>query len=175
MQLQQLQRVDACPSFRFIPNITASKKEHEIITTNADELLVLKKEIIVKPRKTENKIREGQKAYLKKDLDPAELKFLTTSGFKEVKEKSISGKNEIYLVIEDKNESPSHIICIKEIADYLKQFTQDIQTYRTVKPDIVFVVGGYGSSNTNNLYFIANEKTGGLPEFSWQCCYLASP
>lgn len=25
-------------------------------------------------------------------------------------------------------------------------------------PDIVFVVGGYGSSNTNNLYFIANEK-----------------
>ena len=47
-------------------NITASKKEHEIITTNADELLVQKEEIIVKPRKTENKIREGQKAYLKK-------------------------------------------------------------------------------------------------------------
>ena len=90
----------------------------------------------------ENKIREGQKAYLKKELSPAELKFLTTSGFKEVKEKSISGKNEIYLVIEDKNESPNHIICIKEIVDYLKQFTQDIQTYRTVKPDIVFNANG---------------------------------
>ena len=123
-------------------NITASKKEHEIITTNADELLVQKKEIIIKPKKTENKIRQGQKAYLKKELNPAELKFLTTSGFKEVKEKSISGKNEIYLVIEDKNESPSHIICIKEITDYLKQFTQDIQTYRTVKPDIVFNANG---------------------------------
>ncbi len=123
-------------------NITASKKEHEIITTNADELLVLKKEIIVKPRKTENKIREGQKAYLKKELDPAELKFLTTSGFKEVKERGISKKNETYLVIEDKNESPIHIICIKEITDYLKQFTQDIQTYRTVKPDIIFNANG---------------------------------
>ena len=123
-------------------NITASKKEHEIITTNADELLVQKKEIIIKPKKTENKIRQGQKAYLKKELNLAELKFLTTSGFKEVKEKSISGKNEIYLVIEDKNESPNHIICIKEIADYLKQFTQDIQTYRTVKPDIVFNANG---------------------------------
>jgi hypothetical protein len=123
-------------------NITASKKEHEIITTNADELLVLKKEIIVKPRKTDNKIRDGQKAYLKKELDPAELKFLTTSGFKEVKERGISKKNETYLVIEDKNESPTHIICIKEITDYLKQFTQDIQIYRTVKPDIVFDANG---------------------------------
>jgi hypothetical protein len=123
-------------------NITASKKEHEIITTNADELLVQKKEIIVKPRKTENKIREGQKAYLKKELSNAELAFLVASGFKEVKERGISKKKEAYLVIDDKNESPSHIICIKEITDYLKQFTQDIQTYRTVRPDIVFNANG---------------------------------
>jgi len=123
-------------------NITASKKEHEVITTNADELLVQKKEIIVKPRKTLNKIRDGQKAYLKKDLDQSELKFLTTSGFKEVKERGISKKKETYLVIDDKHESPNHIICIKEIVDYLKQFTSDIKTYRSVKPDIVFDANG---------------------------------
>jgi len=123
-------------------NITASKKEHEIITTNADELLVQKKGLIAKPKKSENKIREGQKAYLKRELNQTELKFLTTSGFKEVKERGISKKNETYLVIEDKNESPTHIICIKEITDYLRQFTQDIQTYRTVKPDIVFSANG---------------------------------
>ena len=123
-------------------NITASKKEHEIITTNADELLVQKKESIIKSKKIPNKIKPGQKAYLKKELGEAELKFLQTSGFKEVKEKSISEKNEVYLVIEDKNESPSHIICIKEISDYLKQFTQDIQTYRSVKPDLVFDANG---------------------------------
>lgn len=122
--------------------INASKKEHEIITTNADELLVQKKEILVKPKKTKNKIRQGQKAYLKRELGLAELKFLETSGFKEVKEKSISGKKETYLVIEDKYESPCHIVCIKEIVDYLKQFTQDIQTYRTVMPDIVFNANG---------------------------------
>ena len=151
-------------------NITASKKEHEIITTNADELLVQKKEIIVKPRKTENKIRQGQKAYLKKELNPAELKFLTTSGFKEVKEKSISGKDETYLVIEDKNESPNHIICIKEITDYLKQFTQDIQTYRTVKPDIVFNVNGekyaieVETGKINNLKQL-KEKVGNLEKY----------
>ena len=123
-------------------NITASKKEHEIITTNADELLVQKKEIIVKPRKTENKIREGQKAYLKKELSKAELAFLVASGFKEVLQAGLLGKKETYLVIEDKHESPGHIICIKEITDYLKQFTQEVRTYRTAMPDIVFNANG---------------------------------
>jgi Holliday junction resolvase len=132
-------------------NITASKKEHEIITTNADELLVQREETIVSKKK-ENKIRDGQKAYLKRELDKAELSFLITSGFKEIKEKSISGKDEVYLVVEDKNESPSHIICIKEIVDYLKQFTQDIQTYRSVKPDIVF--------NANGKKFAIEVETG---------------
>jgi len=123
-------------------NIKASEKEHKIITTNADELLVQDKTPIIKQKKIPSKIKSGQKAYLKRELGEAELKFLETSGFKEVKEKSISGKNEVYLVIEDKNESPNHIICIKEIVDYLKQFTQNIQTYRSVKPDVVFNAHG---------------------------------
>jgi type IV secretory pathway VirB4 component len=123
-------------------NIIASGKEHEIITTNADEILKQNKKNPQKTKKTDNKIMLNQRAYLKKELSPAELAFLNTSGFKEVKERSISGKDETYLVVEDKTESPRHIICIKEIVDYLKQFTQDVQTYRTVKPDIVFKANG---------------------------------
>jgi hypothetical protein len=119
-------------------NIIASKKEHEIITTNADEILKLNKDIPKEIKKTENKINLNQKAYLKRSLNNAELKFLSTSGFKEIKQTDLSGKKETYLVIEDKHESPNHIICIKEITDYLRHFTQDIKTYRTTKPDIVF-------------------------------------
>jgi F0F1-type ATP synthase membrane subunit b/b' len=87
----------------------------------------------------ENKIKEGQKAYLENELDEAELKFLTTSGFEEVEQTDLDGKKNLYLVFHDKFESPRHIICVKEIVDYLKQFTKDIQTYRTVMPDIVFI------------------------------------
>ena len=124
-----------------------SQKERELnnnLETLEQEMLTSKTQYPEnpQPKKTENKIREGQKAYLKKELREAELRFLETSGFKEVMQTGISGKKEAYLVIEDKYESPGHIVCIKEIVDYLKQFTQDIQTYRTVMPDIVFNENG---------------------------------
>ncbi len=41
-------------------------------------------------------------------------------------------------------------------ATYNRQ-TSAIQLLEKEHPDIVFVVGGYGSSNTNNLYFLANK------------------
>ena len=37
-----------------------------------------------------------------------------------------------------KNESPQHMILIFEIEQHLRKFTDKIETYRTVKPDIVF-------------------------------------
>jgi len=119
-------------------NIIASKKEHEIITTNADELLKQRKDIPKEIKKTANKINLSQRAYLKRTLKASEIKFLLTSGFKEIRQTSLSRKKDIYLVIEDKHESPNHIICIKEISDYLKNFTNEVKTYRTVKPDIIF-------------------------------------
>ena len=67
----------------------------------------------------------------------------------------------------------SHIICIKEITDYLKQFTQDIQTYRTVKPDIVFNAKGekyaieVETGKINNLKQI-KRKSNNLKEILWR-------
>jgi len=123
-------------------SIMASEKEHEIITTNADEILKQGQKTPKKVIKMDNAIKEDQRAYLKSELNEADLRYLETSGFKEVRQTGISGKKQAYMVIDDKHESPSHIICIKEIIDYLKQFTQEIRTYRTVKPDIVFDVNG---------------------------------
>jgi type IV secretory pathway VirB4 component len=132
--------------------IVASKSEHEIITTNADELLKKQK----KPKKaiisTKSKIKSGQRVYVKKDLDESDLRYLISNGFKEVKQTNISGKKEEYMVINERSESPNHIICIKEIVDYLKQFTNDIKTYQTTMPDIVF--------NANGKYFAIEVETG---------------
>jgi len=41
-------------------------------------------------------------------------------------------------------------------ATYNRQ-TAALRLLESEHPDVVFVVGGYGSSNTNNLYFLANE------------------
>jgi hypothetical protein len=90
----------------------------------------------------ESKIRANQKAYSEDYLDEAALSFLTTEGFIEVQETDLNGKKKTYLVFKDKFESPRHIICTQEIVEYLRQFTKEIKTYRTVMPDIVFEANG---------------------------------
>lgn len=86
----------------------------------------------------ESIVRYGQRAYPRKKMSFPNWVFLTTSGFIDVKERNLDGKKKGYLVIADKFESPRHIICIKEIVDYLREFTEDVETYRTTMPDIVF-------------------------------------
>lgn len=103
-------------------------------------------------RYTKNNIVDGQKAYVKKGLNKADLAFLTSEGFIETEQTNIDGQKRDYLVFYDKFESPIHIICVKEIIDYLKEFTQDIQTYRTVMPDIVF--------DCNNKKYAIEVETG---------------
>lgn len=123
-------------------NIVASEAEHKIITTNADELLVQRKEKPASKNKTESKVDLNERAYIKKDLDEVDLNFLISSGFKEFKQTNLSGDKETYLVIHNRSESPNHIICVKEISDYIRRFTEDIRLYKTAMPDIVFNANG---------------------------------
>lgn len=115
------------------------KKERELIK----KVEIPKDRYKISPEMyTKSNIILGQKAYLKKTLDGVDLVFLTSRGFIETEQTDINGKKNNYLVLHDKFESPVHIICVKEIVDYLKHFTQEIQTYRTVMPDIVFEANG---------------------------------
>ena len=132
--------------------IIASKSEHKIITTNADELLKQQKRPKSPKISNKSKIVLDKRVYVRKELDESDIRFLISTNFNEVKQTNISGKKEVYLVINEKSESPNHIICINEIADYLKQFTQDIQTYKTSMPDIVF--------NANGKEFAIEVETG---------------
>lgn len=116
--------------------------------------LLQEKYPIIKIEKTESKIVPGQKAYVKKDLDEAELAFLNSEGFISVREKSLDEKEKYYLVFNDKFESPRHIILVKEIVDYLKKFTKEIETYRTTMPDIVF--------NVNEKEWAIEVETGSI-------------
>jgi hypothetical protein len=90
----------------------------------------------------ESMIREGQRAYPRKDMSFANWTFLTTEGFIDVIERGLDGERKRYLVFKDKYESPRHMICIQEIIDYLKEFTHRVETYRAVMPDIVFYANG---------------------------------
>jgi hypothetical protein len=138
--------------------IVASPEEHQIITTKPDELLVSQKLLSERKRLEELQIKinlqkEKRESRAKirinvtkhdecvrlKDLSEPEIEYLKKKGYIEYKMKSITSPSlEIYLIKPRRTESPQHIFLIKDISNYLKTFTNNVKTYRSVKPDIVF-------------------------------------
>jgi len=86
---------------------------------------------------------EDKGFYRHKDLSLPEIKFLLSKGYKEYKQRScFTNVKERYLLKVRYNESPQHFFMIIDIADYLKQFSDNVKIFETKKPDIVFELNG---------------------------------
>jgi len=86
---------------------------------------------------------EDKGFYRHKDLSLPEIKFLLSKGYKEYKQRGcFSNIKERYLLKVRYNESPQHFFMIIDIADYLKQFSDNVKIFETKKPDIVFELNG---------------------------------
>ncbi len=140
--------------------IIASPEEHKIITTKPDELIESRKKISnrkrrakIQKRMDEQKKKRAERADAKikvtkhdncvklKELNEKEVFYLKKQGYKEYQMNSLtSSSKETYLIKSRRTESPKHIFMVKDITLYLKNFTDKISTYETVKPDIVFEV-----------------------------------
>ena len=92
-----------------------------------------------KRAKIKIKITKDDSCLKLKDLDEPEIDYLKKKGYLEYKMRSVSGSNkELYLIRPRKTESIQHIFLVKDISNYLSNFTNKVRTYQTVKPDIVF-------------------------------------
>jgi len=140
--------------------IVASEEEHKQITTNADEILAQKgkqDEQIIKQDKSKEPVKNvvvkalaKQHSRLKVQVDPDkrffrhkelsiyDLKYLLAKGYKEMKALNIQGKSERYLIKPRRLESDSHFFMVYDIADYLRQQTEKVNLYESVRPDIIF-------------------------------------
>jgi len=131
--------------------IIASEKEHDIITTNADEILEKKK------NKNNNKLIKDEKPLIQKSinitidetqglfklksLSKDDIKYLESKRYEEFESKSItSDKTEKYLIKPRYNESLPHCFLTYDIANYVKKFADEIRLYETKQPDIVFKI-----------------------------------
>ena len=149
--------------------IVASKKEHDLITTNADEILANGKKsaeekqkvevekIDKKPKKEKKKIEnvknkprkivinvdESKRFFRKKDLNKDEVRFLLERRYTISKHKSIdSKKEEEYLLKPRFGESDRHLFVMFDIANYLNKHGIKSSTYLTEKPDVIFELNG---------------------------------
>ncbi len=142
--------------------IVASKDEHAIITTNADEISAsqeqetnvqrlnrIQEQINNQIRKRsdrpnpEIKITKDENCVKYADLSRLEIEYLKSHNYISYWFTGIlSNKKERYMIRQRKSESPQHMLLVHDIASYLRKITNDVHTYQTVKPDIVFKLHG---------------------------------
>jgi len=127
--------------------VIPSPQELELITTNPDEI-----------RKREEKLRELAKEpenlqpykldktyYLTRELNPAQIDFLTKNGFEEARLRGLEDVPQSYLVKKpSSSESIEHYFMVQTIAEELRKHAPTVNTYSSIGPDIVFTrsVGG---------------------------------
>ncbi len=130
--------------------ITASKQEHDLITTNPDELLVLdkeKKETVIQQQPEERKdvnirIDESKGFYRKAELSDEETNYLLQYGYKIISAVGLKGgRQENYLLKPRQNETPIHFFLCKAVEEFVRKFTDKVWMYETTKPDVVFQAG----------------------------------
>ncbi|MBS3074878.1 ATP-binding protein [Candidatus Pacearchaeota archaeon] len=130
--------------------IVASEKEHEIITTNADEILLKnnKKPIEQKPIKQEQKeinitLNEERGIFRMSKLSTEDIIYLESKGYKQFEAKSFKTKKlQRYMVFPRSNESLPHAFMCYQLYYFIKKFTDKVKMYETIKPDIIFEVKG---------------------------------
>ena len=120
--------------------VIASPKEHEIITTNPDEILKNKK--TNKPQKEKSTIITLN---IQQDVHPAwnktqeEKNFLANNKYiLGIFHNFEKGKQKEYLIKKRHPESPLHTYYTDLIFQEIRKHTKKVKKYRTEKPDIIF-------------------------------------
>jgi len=124
--------------------VVASPKEHELITTNPDELKIINKESRQKtPKNVKIKIDENKRYFRKSKLDKDAVKFLLDEGYQVKKYKSLLTNNmETFLLQPRHNESFMHLFMTHNISEFLEKNGIETELFTTKKPDIVFEING---------------------------------
>ncbi len=79
------------------------------------------------------------------DLRFAEIEYLKEKKYVEHWDISIGGNElQCYLLLENKwtSESIEHLYLVKALKDFIRRYTDEVRTYQTTKPDIVFQCNG---------------------------------
>jgi type IV secretory pathway VirB4 component len=122
--------------------VIASKKEHELITTNPDEMIKKNEQ-----KKGETKVIEVKKNELdidqdvhpNKNLSVNEQNFLFNHGYTLDSFVDIEKKNqEEFFVKERHPESSNHVFLVDRIKSLLEKKTKTVERYYTQKADLLF-------------------------------------
>ncbi|MCK4997115.1 ATP-binding protein [Candidatus Pacearchaeota archaeon] len=122
--------------------VIASPAEHRLITTNPDELKIIKKEKVMQ-NKVNIKVDPNKRFFHKKYLKKDEIKFLLDESYQIKKYKNLlNDKMEEFVLQPRHNESFMHLFMTHNISEFLEKNGIETKLYTTKKPDIVFEING---------------------------------
>jgi len=123
--------------------VIASPKEHELITTNPDEMVKLSEKKESKENKHEDiniKLDIETDVYLKEGLSIEEQNFLANQGYELGSFHNLEkGRQKEYFVKVTKPESILHTYYADLIYHEVKRYTNKVWKKKTKKPDVVFI------------------------------------
>ncbi len=145
--------------------VVPSPNEYQFITTNPDEIVKRNKKFEELGKNNEPEdlapFRMEKKYYLKKELTLDQVKFLEEHNYKTHRLCGFGSFSQQYLVQKpESDEKEEHLFLSQLIADEARKYTEDVTTYSTVGPDIVFSApkkGHYGERE----FFAFEIETGG--------------
>ncbi len=124
--------------------VVASKEEHEIITTNPEELRKRdeagKKVLNEKEDEKMEVYRLKKPFYEKNSLTTSQVKFLKLHDYTESRQPEFGeGRGKTFLISKPPaNESIKHHFMVQLIAEELRKHTENVSTYSTLGPDIIY-------------------------------------
>lgn len=115
--------------------VVASPKEHDIITTNPNEVIIKKAEM---PKEDVN-INTEKILYYGKDLKQVEKNNLVNEGYNVANFVPIGKpRQEEVWVKKNEIESLQHTFLVENIKEEILKYTKDVEVYLTQKPDLIF-------------------------------------
>jgi len=121
--------------------VIASPEEHKVITTNPNELLAKKVEIIEEYEETD--LDYGKRFFKRKNLTEKKVEGLLAVGYiRSLHIGLYGGRKEEYLLKPSPRESAEHFFVVKAIEEYLLKYTSKVELFETKDADIVFEVNG---------------------------------
>lgn len=126
--------------------VVASEKEHEIITTNPDELIAKDKarqefeqKIQTEEKPVVNVFHLTKNFYPKEGLTANEMRFLKENKYQQGKFNDLDGIKKTFLIKQPPaNQSLAHYFLVELVAEEIRKEIGTVQIKNTVEPDIVF-------------------------------------
>ncbi len=118
--------------------IMASPEEHRIITTNPDELQQMAQ---VERPLGDDLVREfdiSKPFHLKTALSDDQVNALSQRGFTELRTKSLTGESELFMVLNETDETDEHFVLQHMIAEEVRKYTKKALIHNTRLPDVTF-------------------------------------